>query len=279
MDFPSPRAYFNFSNFQIDMGVENNQSLLLLKIGGKTIDDNAFFATILDRFAEVRGPKILIHGGGSQTTAMCQQMGIPVRMIDGRRITDEATLKVVTMLYAGWINKTVVGNLQKRNCNAIGLSGADGNVVLAEKRRVRTIDYGYAGDVLVVDETLLTELLDLGLVPVLCAITHDRNGQLLNTNADTIAFEAASAMAPGFRVKLWYCMELKGVYTDPNDPSSIIPHLNASQYRYYKDQKIISGGMIPKLDNAFAALREGVVEVAIGNIDTLFDRTCTKITV
>ena len=273
--YSSQRAYFQFGHKPFNMS--DKQPLLILKTGGRTIDDESAFSVILDRFAETGTARLLVHGGGAQTAALCRKMGIPVRMVDGRRITDQDTLKVVTMLYAGWLNKRIVAELQQRNCNAIGLSGADANVILARKRPIKKIDYGFAGDILSVNASALQRFLLEGLCPVLCAITHDAKGQLLNTNADTIANETAIALAPYFQVRLWYCMDLEGVRTNPADPGSVLHNLDREAYGRYREKGIISGGMIPKLDNAFAAVEQGVDEVLIGNIESLTGNFATRI--
>ena len=242
----------------------------ILKIGGNVLNHPVQLASALDYFSTLEGPAILVHGGGRKASEVITAMGRKPVMIDGRRITDEPTLEIVTMVYAGLINKNIVAALQKRNTNAIGLSGADGNAIVAHKRPVGAIDYGFAGDVDQVNATLLSGLLSLGLRPVLCPITHDGQGQLLNTNADTIANETAVALA-GLqqKVSLQYCFEFPGVMLDIRDPSTTIKTLTPEKYRQLKKQGTIAGGMIPKLDNAFSALDEGVHEVVIGDLTTL----------
>jgi acetylglutamate kinase len=254
------------------------QELSLLKIGGQVLDDPARLGAALDYFAERPGPAMLVHGGGKAAGRLSRAMGIAPRMIDGRRITDAETLEIVTMVYAGGINKQVVAGLQARGCHAIGLSGADGNLIQAHKREVKDIDYGFAGDIDAVNVDLLNGLLALGLRPVVCPITHDRAGQLLNTNADTIASRLAVALAPHYAVQLDYCFELPGVLRDFHDPTSIIPRLDAAAYSAYRDAGVISGGMLPKLDNAFAALRAGVARIRIGDLAALADGRATVIT-
>ena len=243
--------------------------LTVLKIGGNVINNPAALHEALDYFAGLVEPAVLVHGGGRKASQVISEMGREPVMIDGRRITDEATLEIVTMVYAGLLNKTIVAQLQSRGTNAIGLSGADANAVLAEKRPVGKIDYGFAGDVRAVNASLLEGLLRLGLRPVLCPITHDARGQLLNTNADTIANETARALATTFRVSLKYCFELPGVLRDINDPDSVIGELRPDSYADYKASGVIAGGMIPKLDNAFSAVAAGVSEVVIGNLTAL----------
>jgi acetylglutamate kinase len=244
--------------------------MLILKIGGNILNNPEALASALDYFAGIGEPAILVHGGGRKASEVINAMGREPKMIDGRRITDAPTLEIVTMVYAGLINKQVVADLQARGCNAIGLSGADGNAVLAEKRPVKTIDYGFAGDVLGANAGLLQTLLSAGLRPVLCPITHDGRGQLLNTNADTIANETAIALAKaGESVSLRYCFEFPGVMRDINDSNSWIPTLTPETYAGYKASGTIAGGMVPKLDNAFAAVGAGVGEVVIGDLAAL----------
>lgn len=251
--------------------------LTILKIGGNILNDPPTLARALDYFAGIGGEAILVHGGGRKASEVITEMGRTPTMIDGRRITDAPTLEIVTMVYAGLINKNVVVELQARGCNAIGLSGADGNAVLAEKRPVGTVDYGFAGDVLGANSDLLSGLLDLGLRPVLCPITHDKKGQLLNTNADTIANETAKAMAQaGHEVSLQYCFELPGVLRDFEDKASVIEQITPVSYAGLKADGIISGGMIPKLDNAFSAVDAGVNEVVIGDLGALQSGAGTK---
>jgi len=244
--------------------------MTILKIGGNVLNKPTALADALDYFATLEESAILVHGGGRKASEVITEMGREPKMTDGRRITDAPTLEIVTMVYAGLINKQVVADLQARGCNAIGLSGADGNAILAEKRPVKTIDYGFAGDVLGANAALLKTLLAAGLRPVLCPITHDGRGQLLNTNADTIANETAIALArAGESVSLRYCFEFPGVMRDVKDMDSRIPTLTPETYAAYKADGTIAGGMIPKLDNAFAAVAAGVGEVVIGDLAAL----------
>ena len=244
--------------------------LSVLKIGGNVLNNPAALYEALDYFASLVEPAVLVHGGGRKASEVIREMGREPVMVEGRRVTNAQTLEIVTMVYAGLINKNIVADLQKRGVNALGLSGADGNVVLATKRPPGRIDYGYAGDVRGVNGALLEQFLKLGLRPVLCPITHDREGQLLNTNADTIANEAAVALAEqGFDVSLRYCFELPGVLADINDLDSVIPKITESTYRQYQREGVIAGGMIPKLDNAFEAIERGVAEVRIGDLRAL----------
>jgi len=252
--------------------------LTVFKIGGNVLNQPALLEAALDYFANLSTPAILVHGGGRKASEVISAMGREPVMIDGRRITDAATLEIVTMVYAGLLNKNIVAQLQGRGCPAIGLSGADADTVRAEKRPVKTIDYGFAGDVKAVNASLLTGLLELGLRPVLCPITHDGKGQLLNTNADTIAQETATALADfGSKVSLRYCFELPGVLKDIKDPSSVIGELTPDSYLAFKADGTIAGGMIPKLDNAFAAIAAGVKEVVIGDLPALRKGKGTRI--
>lgn len=243
--------------------------LHILKIGGKVLEQPAQGDPILEFFTNITGPKVLVHGGGKRADQLCRQLNIEPQMREGRRITDEATLEIVTMVYAGLLNKQLVAKLQSMGANAIGLSGADGNVIQAHKRPAKPFDWGYAGDVDQVNTEVILALIKDGLVPVFCAITHDQNGQLLNTNADTIAAEVAIALAPHFEVHLHYCFEKGGVLANPDDDEAIIPSLNTSNYRAYVESGVISAGMKPKLDNAFRALEHQVQAVRIGNFETI----------
>jgi acetylglutamate kinase len=244
-------------------------TLYVVKIGGNIIDDEKKLASFLESFAAIDDNKILIHGGGKLATRLAEQMNIPQQMVDGRRITDAETLKVVTMVYAGYINKNIVVQLQARGCNAMGITGADGNAMLAHKRKHATLDYGYVGDVDAVNAPLLKTLLDQGITVVMAPITHDGKGQLLNTNADTIAQELANSLSHSFDVQLVYSFEKSGVLLDANDDKTVIPSINPSYYEQLKSEQKIFAGMIPKLDNAFAALKQGVRKVIIGKAEEL----------
>lgn len=243
--------------------------LKVVKIGGNVIDSAAMLDNFLQDFAALDGPKILVHGGGKKATELSNKMGFTPQMVDGRRITTDQDIEMVTMVYAGLINKTIVARLQNLNSNAIGLSGADGNTILASKRPVKIIDYGWVGDIEKVNAGFLKSFLDQGITPVLCAITHDGEGHLLNTNADTIASEVAVGMSSLYTTELIYCFEKQGVLTDVNDESSVIPELNESYYNSLKDEQAIHSGMIPKLDNCFRALKHKVSKVIIGSPDVL----------
>ena len=245
------------------------EPLYVIKIGGNIIDKEEALASFLQSFASLKGKKILIHGGGKLATRMADQLNIPQQMVDGRRITDAETLKLVTMVYAGFINKNIVAQLQSQGCNAIGLSGADGNAILAHKRTKGNTDFGFVGDVDEVNTSLLKTLLDSNINVVLAPITHNGQGQLLNTNADTIAQETAKAMSKLYEVHLIYSFEKSGVLLDVNDESSVIPRINPTYYAQLKSEEKIFAGMIPKLDNAFAALGSGVNRVIIGQAEVL----------
>ncbi|MDR2358370.1 MAG: acetylglutamate kinase [Prevotellaceae bacterium] len=246
-------------------------TLTIVKIGGNVIDKPAALQSFLKGFAALESPKILVHGGGTLATELLEKTGVPVRMYEGRRITDAGTLKICTMVYAGWINKTIVAQLQQAGCNAIGLSGADADTVPATKRPPAPVDFGFAGDVVAgrINVPVLSLLLGNGLCPVFCAITHDTQGGLLNTNADTMASAIAAALSETYRTKLLFCFEKGGVLADPDDGNSVIPEIDTAYFQQLKAQKIISKGMLPKLDNAFAALRAGVAEVHIKHADHL----------
>lgn len=251
--------------------------LYVIKIGGNIIDDEAKLASFLSSFTKVEGKKILIHGGGKLATKLAVQLGVEQQMIDGRRITDAETLKIVTMVYAGYINKNIVAQLQANGCNAIGLCGADGNVIQAHKRppvlkKQSTddyIDYGFVGDVDAVNTALLKSLLDQQVNVVLAPITHNGQGVLLNTNADTIAQEIAQAMSGLYQVNLIYSFEKAGVLLDANNDATVIPVISPTYYSELKEKQLIFAGMIPKLDNAFAALAKGVHRVIIGKAEEL----------
>ncbi|MEN6618216.1 MAG: acetylglutamate kinase [Rikenellaceae bacterium] len=247
------------------------KELTVIKIGGNIVDQPAALEIFLKDFSKYPNPKILIHGGGVLATELSPKMGIEVKMQNGRRVTDLNTLKLVTMVYAGWINKSIVALLQKLGCNAIGLSGADGDLVPATRRSPDPIDFGYVGDVNPVDinSSLLQSFLGRGITPVFCAITHDRNGSLLNTNADTMASSLAIALSRDYYTRLIYCFEKNGVLSDQNNPDSIVPLITRTNYQTLKENGAISGGMLPKLDNAFAAIESGVSEVFIKHASNL----------
>lgn len=245
------------------------EKLLVVKIGGNVIDDAGATERFLTAFAALPGKKILVHGGGKVATQMAARLGVETQMVEGRRITDGAMLEVVTMVYGGLVNKNLVAKLQAQGCNAIGLTGADAATILARKREGWAVDYGYAGDIVRVNADALLRLLEGNLVPVFAPLTADAGGQLLNTNADTMASALATALAPACRVSLVYCFEKKGVLSDPIDEESVIAHISFGKYGQLKAEGVVSKGMIPKLDNAFAALRNGVSEVLICQAEAL----------
>lgn len=245
------------------------EQLYIIKISGNIIDDENRLNHFLQQFSGLQGKKILVHGGGKLATKMAEQIGIEQQMIDGRRVTDAETLKIVTMVYAGYINKNIVANLQAQGTHAIGLSGVDGNFILAHKRQHPTIDYGYVGDIDQVNIVTVDQLLKQGAAIVVAPITHDGKGQLLNTNADTIAQEIAKAMSKQYQTILVYSFEKAGVLLEVNDESSVIQTITAASYQTLKESGKIFAGMIPKLDNAFTAIGAGVYQVIIGQAENL----------
>lgn len=249
------------------------QQLSIIKIGGNVINNQEELSTFLNDFAALNTLKILVHGGGRKATEVADSLGLKAQMIGGRRITDQANLEVVTMVYAGLLNKSIVSDLQSVNCNALGLSGADANVIRAHKRIVNEIDYGFAGDIDAVDSNTISLLLEAGITPVFSAITHDKKGQLLNTNADTIAAELAKSLSIKYEVELIYCFEKNGVLRDVNDDRSVIEEINSSLYRELKNEGVINEGMLPKLQNCFDSLQNGVHKVILGQPDLVKDRS------
>lgn len=252
-------------------------SLTLIKVGGKIVEEASSLQRLLTDFAAISGHKLLVHGGGRSATRIAEQLGIESRMVDGRRITDAETLRVVTMVYGGLVNKNIVAGLQARGVNALGLTGADMDVIRSVKRPVKDIDYGYVGDVERVDARLLGDLIARGVVPVMAPLTHDGAGNLLNTNADTIASETARALAARFDVTLVYCFEKKGVLRDPDDEDSVIPSLNRRSFEALTADGTIAGGMIPKIENALAAIETGVKRVIITRADAIDGHSGTLI--
>ncbi len=246
--------------------------LTIVKIGGNVINNDKALTSFLADFSSIKGLKILVHGGGKKASELATQIGLIPKMMNGRRVTDKANLEVVTMVYAGLLNKKIVVQLQQQNCNAIGLSGADANCIKAHKRIVKDIDYGFAGDVDEVNDSIIKVLLENNLIPVFCAITHDKKGQLLNTNADTIASEIASGLAKYYQVVLTYCFEKNGVLKDVNDESSVIENIDLNSYEELKNENIIIDGMLPKLENCFYALNNGVAEIIIGNQTVIINK-------
>ncbi len=253
------------------------KAITIIKVGGKIVEERESLMQLLDRFAAIEGEKVLIHGGGRSATRIAEKLGIESRMIDGRRVTDEATLGVVTMVYGGLVNKNIVAGLQARGVNALGLTGADCNVIHAHKRLVKEIDWGFVGDVDGADGKMLSALIEQGIVPVVAPLTHDGKGNMLNINADTMAAETAKALAPYYDVTLTYCFEFPGVMRNPEDATSVIPEIRTDDYRMFKEQGIVSGGMIPKIDNAFNALNNGVKKVIITRADSIDGKHGTHI--
>ncbi len=251
--------------------------LTIIKIGGKLLDDELALNHAITSFSKISTKKILVHGGGKRASELCLKLGIEPQMNNGRRITDQATLEVVTMVYAGLINKKLVSYLQHEDCNAIGFSGADGNLITAQKRPPKEIDYGFVGNVENVNTELLINLLEQGIVPVFCAITHDKNGQLLNTNADTIASVLASKLSSYFQIILKFCFEKEGVLADPLNERSVIPLLSKTDYVRHQQNGTISDGMIPKLDNAFDAKKSNIHKVMICGTNGILEQKGTEI--
>jgi len=239
------------------------EKLTVVKIGGNVVDDDEALLGVLNDFAGLAGKKILVHGGGKIADLICTRLGIVPVKREGRRLTDAATLEVVTMVYGGLINKKIVALLQARGCNALGLTGADLNIIRAHKRVKGAIDYGFAGDIDEVQGETLMGLLGVADTLVLAPLTHDKKGQLLNTNADTIATVVAVALSGRYETRLVFCFEKKGVLSDPKDDNSVIGSINYAQYQEYKRTGVVYEGMIPKLDNAFGALEKGVSTVVL----------------
>ena len=253
--------------------------LTFVKVGGVILDDNLLFEEFLKNFSLISENKIIVHGGGIIASNYMIRLGIIPKMINGRRITDSKTLDIAIMTYAGLVNKKIVSKLQKLNCNSIGLSGADGNLIKSKIRKVNKIDYGFVGDIEMINDEFLFNLLNSNLTPTICSLTHDKKGQLLNTNADTIASEIAIAMSKYYNVTLKYCFDKPGVLMDQNSNTSIKKNITKNEFRKLVDNKIISDGMIPKLENCFHALENGVNKIYIGDLDIIYTiNNCTKIT-
>lgn len=253
------------------------EKLTLVKVGGKIVEEEDTLRNLLRDFSAIEGYKVLVHGGGRSATKLAAQLGIESKMVNGRRITDAETLKIVTMVYGGLVNKNIVAGLQALNINALGLTGADMNVMRSDKRPVAEVDYGFVGDVKEVNAGLLASLIRQGIVPVLAPLTHDKQGNMLNTNADTIAGEAAKALAEHFDVTLMFCFEKKGVLMDENDDESVIAEIDRSAFQRYVAQGIIQGGMIPKLENAYQAIDAGVKQVIITQASEIHKKSGTKV--
>lgn len=240
------------------------KKLTVVKVGGAIVEDERQMSQLLTDFAAIEGKKVLVHGGGRRATKIATALGIESKMVDGRRITDADMLSVVTMVYGGLVNKNLVARLQAKGMNALGLTGADMDVMRSHKRPMRNgIDYGYVGDVDHTDGKTLQTLIETDVIPVMAPLSHDGKGNLLNTNADTIASETAKALAPYYDVTLIYCFEKKGVLSDPNDEDSVISTITRQSFEQYKEEGVVTGGMIPKIENALAAIDAGVKEVVI----------------
>ncbi len=255
------------------------EGLSIIKIGGNIVDNPVALENFLSDFHRLEGRKILVHGGGVLASKMAEQLGIETIKVDGRRITDEETLKVVTMVYAGWINKNIVALLQKIGCNAIGLSGADANCIPSVRRNPKPIDFGFVGDPKTenINIDFISQLVETGITPVFCAITHDQNGSLLNTNADTIAYSIATALSKDYDTTLYYCFEKEGVLKDVNNPKSLISSIKKQEFEALKQQGVIADGMIPKLENSFRAIENGVREVVILHAKNLLNKKGTTL--
>ncbi len=248
------------------------ESLRIIKIGGALLDDKRKLEDFLQNFSALPSPKILVHGGGKQATQLAHELNVNVKIIEGRRFTDQDTLDIISMVYAGKLNKEIVANLHRFNCNGIGLTGADGNCISSDLRPSNPIDYGFAGDIRAVNTELLKLLLLNGLTPVLCALTHDELGQLLNTNADTIAASVAAAMSDEYLTTLYYCFDKDGVLRSVDDANSVIENIDVEKYDQLIEEGVINDGMLPKLHNAFWALKNEVCKVFIGKPEMISDK-------
>ncbi len=247
------------------------EKLTIVKVGGKIVEEEASLQALLKDFARIEGKKLLVHGGGRSATKIAERLGVETKMVDGRRITDEAMLEVVTMVYGGLVNKKVVAGLQAAGVNALGVTGADLNLLLSDKRPVKTVDYGWVGDVKQANDEMFSTLLNSSIVPVVAPLTHDGKGNMLNTNADTMAAQSAIACAKHFDVTLVFCFEKEGVLMDSDDDNSVIPIIDKAKYVQLREQGIVVDGMIPKLDNSFDTLDKGVREVIITKASNLCD--------
>ena len=240
------------------------EKITIVKVGGAVVEDEAQLAQLLKDFCAIEGKKVLVHGGGRRATQVAAKLGIESKMVNGRRITDADMLSVVTMVYGGLVNKNLVARLQAHGENALGLTGADMDVIRSHRRPLKDgVDFGYVGDVDRADGVMLSRLIEAGIVPVMAPLTHDGLGHILNTNADTIASETAKALAPYYDVTLIFCFEKKGVLRDPDDDDSVIPAITRTDFIKYKEDGIISGGMLPKIENALNAIDAGVSRVII----------------
>ena len=240
------------------------EKLTIVKVGGAVVEDDAQLAQLLKDFSAIEGKKVLVHGGGRRATQVAASLGIESKMVNGRRITDAEMLNVVTMVYGGLVNKNLVARLQANGVNALGLTGADIDVIRSHKRPLKDgIDYGFVGDVDKANGEMLSRLIEVGITPVMAPLTHDGQGTILNTNADTIASETAKALAPYYDVTLIFSFEKKGVLSNPDDDDSVIPVITRADFIKYKEDGTISGGMLPKIENALAAIDAGVSRVII----------------
>ena len=240
------------------------ETITVVKVGGAVVEDGSQLYNLLSAFKDIKGRKVLVHGGGRSATVIASKLGIESKMVNGRRITDQDMLEVVTMVYGGLVNKNVVAKLQSLGVNALGLTGADMNVMLSHKRPLKDgVDFGFVGDVDRADSDILHNIIEQGITPVMAPLTHDGQGNILNTNADTIASETAKALAPYYDVTLIYSFEKKGVLSNPDDDDSVIPVITHEEKKKYKADGTVAGGMIPKLENALAAIDAGVKEVII----------------
>lgn len=246
------------------------EKITVIKVGGAVVEDEAQLTLLLKDFSAIKGRKVLVHGGGRRATKVAAQLGIETQMVNGRRITDASMLEVVTMVYGGLVNKNVVARLQAHGVDALGLTGADIDVIRSHKRPLKNgVDYGFVGDVDRADGDKLFTLIEAGIVPVMAPLTHDGNGNILNTNADTIAGETAKALAKHYDVTLVFCFEKKGVLANPDDDDSVIPTITRADFQRYVADGTISGGMIPKIENAFNAIDAGVGKVVITKADAI----------
>lgn len=244
-------------------------TLKVVKIGGKLIEDKAMLYSFMEDFVKIKGPKILVHGGGNKATEVAGKLGYETKMIDGRRITDKDSMEVITMVYGGLLNKSIVAALQKRNQNSIGLCGADGRVLISKRREIKEIDYGFVGDIVSVNTNFIKSLLKQNIVPVFSAISYTEKGELLNTNGDSVASEIAISMSELYETELYYCSEKKGVLRDVTDEQSVIAELNSEYYNDLVLSKVITDGMLPKLHNCFQAINRGVSAIFLGDAHLL----------
>lgn len=247
------------------------KKLTVVKVGGKILEEESTLAALLERFAKIEGAKVLVHGGGRSATQLAGKLGVETKMIDGRRVTDDEMLRIVTMVYGGLINKTVVARLQALGVNALGMTGADLNIIRSHRRPVKDVDYGWVGDVDKVDGEMLAALIEKGVVPIVAPLTHDGEGHMLNTNADTMAGETALGLVPYYDVELVFCFEKPGVLRDENDDESVVPVIDRGSFEALKSEGVITGGMIPKVENSLKSIEKGVKKVIITKSSYLGD--------